>query len=149
VPHRTIEYQLPPVQTHRGKLVRGIYFSLFAAPVVLLTGCVTPEEQRAADQRQCAGYGFTPGSDAFVNCMMNTSQQRDAQAAADRRAAADREAADRRTKEAAAANKPNPSSSSSTSSSSSSSSSSPFGPSPVDAIRDSITRDMQKIESMP
>jgi len=119
--------------------------------IALLIGCVSPEEQRAVDPRQCSGYGFAPGTDAFANCMMNASQQRDAQAAADRGAAADRDAADKRAKEpaaAAAANNPS-GSSSSTSSSSSSSSSSPFGPSPVDAIRDFITCDMQRIEGTP
>jgi hypothetical protein len=123
---------------------------IFAAVIGLLAGCVSPEEQRAMDQRQCTGYGFTPATDAFANCMMNTSQQRDAQAAADRRAAANREAADRRANEAAAAAAANSSNGGSSSSTSSSSSSSPpFGPSPVDAIRDSITRDMQKIEGSP
>ena len=114
-----------------------------------LIGCVSPEEQRAMDQRQCAGYGFTPGTDAFANCMISTSQQRDSQAAAHRWAGADREAADRRTKEAAAANNPDRGLSPSTSTSSPSSSPSPFGPSPADAICDSIARDMQKIEGSP
>jgi tRNA pseudouridine32 synthase/23S rRNA pseudouridine746 synthase/23S rRNA pseudouridine1911/1915/1917 synthase len=131
-----------------GDLMRVIYLALFGTAFALVAGCVSPEEQRAMDQRQCTGYGFTPGTDAFANCMMNTSQQRDAQAAADRRAAADREAADRRAKAAAAPVEYNPNGGSSTSSSSPSSSS-PFGPSPVDAVRDSITRDMQKIEGMP
>ena len=114
-----------------------------------LIGCVSPEEQRAMDQRQCAGYGFTLETDAFANCVMNTYQHRDAQPATDRRAAADREAADRRTKEAAAANNPDRGLSPSTSTSSPSSSPSPFGPSPADAICDSIARDMQKIEGSP
>jgi hypothetical protein len=77
-----------------------INLSILAAVVGLLVGCVSPEEQRAMDQQQCSGYGFTPGSDAFANCMMHTSQQRDAQTAADRRAADDRAAADRRAREA-------------------------------------------------
>jgi len=80
--------------------VKVIRSYIFAAVVTLLVGCVSPEEQRAADQRQCAGYGFTPGNDAFANCMMNINQQREAQAAADRRAAADHDAADRRAREA-------------------------------------------------
>jgi hypothetical protein len=75
-------------------------FPLLAGAITLLGGCVSPEEQRAMDQQQCSGYGFSPGSDAFANCMMKTTQQRDAQAAADRRAAADRDAADRRAREA-------------------------------------------------
>jgi hypothetical protein len=29
--------------------------------MMLLAGCVSPEEQRAMDQRQCTDYGFMPG----------------------------------------------------------------------------------------
>ena len=87
-----------------------------------------------------------PGTEAFANCVMNTSQQRDAQAATDRRAAADREAADQRAKDAAVANNPNGGLSSPSTSSSSSSAS---GQSPVDAMHDCITRDIQKIEGSP
>jgi hypothetical protein len=80
--------------------MRTVSFSVLATAITLLAGCVSPEEQRAMDQRQCSGYGFTPGTDAFANCMMNVTQQRDAQTAADRRAADDRAAADRRAREA-------------------------------------------------
>ena len=52
----------------------------------------TPEEQRAMDQQSCAGFGFQPGTDAFANCMMQTSQQRAAQNAADQRAWQQRQA---------------------------------------------------------
>lgn len=76
------------------------YFIACAASVLLLAGCVSPEEQRAMDQQQCSGYGFAPGSDAFANCLMRTSQQRDAQTAADRRAAAAQTAADQRARDA-------------------------------------------------
>jgi hypothetical protein len=61
----------------------------------LLGGCMpSPQEQAAAaarqradDQSRCTGFGFTPGTDAFAQCMMTTANQRDAQAAADLRAA--------------------------------------------------------------
>ncbi len=54
-----------------------------------LAACgLSPEEQRAADQQGCVGYGFRPGTDAFAHCMMATTQQREAQQAADRRAQA-------------------------------------------------------------
>ena len=52
--------------------------------------------QRAQDQQRCAGFGFSPDTNAFASCMMNTANQRDAQAAADRRAAASQAAADQR-----------------------------------------------------
>jgi len=80
--------------------MRVVHVSVFAMAVAFLAGCVSPEEQCAMDQRQCTGYGFAPGTDAFANCMMTTSQQRDAQMAADRRAADERAAADRRAREA-------------------------------------------------
>jgi hypothetical protein len=44
------------------------------------------------DQQSCAGFGFQPGTDAFANCMMQTSQQRAAQDAADQRAWQQRQA---------------------------------------------------------
>ena len=50
-----------------------------------LAGCVSPEEQRAADQQQCAGFGFTPGTDAFASCMLKITQQRQAEIAAQQR----------------------------------------------------------------
>ena len=52
---------------------------------LLLAGCVSPDEQRAMDQQSCASYGFSPGTDAFANCMMTTAQKRQEQQAADRR----------------------------------------------------------------
>ncbi len=41
-----------------------------------LGGCVSAEDQRAADQQQCSSYGFKPGSNAFANCMMQQDQRR-------------------------------------------------------------------------
>ena len=75
--------------------MRVASLSILATVVGLLAGCVSPEEQKAMDQQTCAGYGFTPGTDAFAHCMMTTAQQRDAQAAANRRAADARDAADK------------------------------------------------------
>ncbi len=79
--------------------------------LALLAGCgPTAEEQaemaaaqRASDQGKCAGFGFTPGTDAFARCMMQIPTQREAQAAADCRAAAAQAAADQRAKDAAKA----------------------------------------------
>jgi hypothetical protein len=55
--------------------------------VVLLAGCVSPEEQASMDRQRCVGFGFAPGSDSFANCMMQTSQQRQAEQAASQRQA--------------------------------------------------------------
>ncbi len=68
------------------------------APVgalVMLAGCgPTPEEQAAAaaaqhaqDEARCSGFGFSPNTDAYAQCMMTLSTKRDDQAAADARAA--------------------------------------------------------------
>lgn len=39
---------------------------------LLLTGCttLTPEQQRAEDDKTCLGYGFKPKTDAFANCLL-------------------------------------------------------------------------------
>ncbi|MGI4793046.1 MAG: hypothetical protein ACRYG8_02965 [Janthinobacterium lividum] len=60
--------------------------STLMASLTLLAGCTSPEEQHVADQQRCGGYGFTPGSESFAHCMMDTSMQRDAEAAANHRA---------------------------------------------------------------
>lgn len=65
---------------------------LVVAAALLLSGCVSRKEQRLADERQCAGYGFTVATDAFANCMMNAENQRETQRAADREAEARRAA---------------------------------------------------------
>lgn len=54
----------------------------FIAVLFALTACVSPAEQRAMDERRCAGFGFSAGSDGMANCLMQTSQQREAQEAA-------------------------------------------------------------------
>jgi hypothetical protein len=54
---------------------------------VILDGCVDPAQvraqQHAADEQQCAGYGFQPGTDAYANCMMKQSDRREDQARRD------------------------------------------------------------------
>lgn len=35
----------------------------------LLAGCMTAEEQRAADEDKCRSYGFRPRTDAFAECL--------------------------------------------------------------------------------
>lgn len=36
---------------------------------VVLSGCMTPEQQRAADEERCRSYGFTKRNDAFAECL--------------------------------------------------------------------------------
>ena len=43
-----------------------------------LGGCVTPAEQRAADEGRCRSYGFRQGSDPFANCLMALDLDRSA-----------------------------------------------------------------------
>lgn len=120
--------------------------------------------QRANDQSKCASYGFQPGTDAFAHCMMSTAMQRDAQQAAYQRTmaaqqaatdrqnaaikaakdAADKDAWDRRTGQGAYANASTsgPAYSPPQSPADSSSSSNP-----VDAVRDSIQKDLDNMNN--
>jgi hypothetical protein len=43
---------------------------------------VTPQQQHAADQEKCAGYGYQPGTPQFANCMMTVDTRRQDQAVA-------------------------------------------------------------------
>lgn len=58
---------------------------LVAACTLGLAACVTPQERRAMDQRQCYEFGFEPGTDAFAQCMMGLHQDRAAAEAASNR----------------------------------------------------------------
>ena len=42
-----------------------------AALAIGLSACqtMTPEERRAADERQCLGYGFKRGTEGFATCL--------------------------------------------------------------------------------
>lgn len=46
------------------------------ALAVLLSGCLTPEEQRAADEQRCRDYGFKKRNDAFAECMQRLDLDR-------------------------------------------------------------------------
>ena len=52
--------------------------------LLCLSGCVSPEEQRAQDQSRCMGYGFQPGTDSFAHCMMQTDIRRENKAEAEK-----------------------------------------------------------------
>jgi hypothetical protein len=47
-----------------------------------LSACqsLTPEQQRAADEATCGGYGFKSGTTPFANCLMNQDLDRRADA---------------------------------------------------------------------
>ena len=46
------------------------------ALAVLLSGCMTPEQQRAADEERCRNYGFKNRNDAFAQCMQRLDFER-------------------------------------------------------------------------
>ena len=51
-----------------------------------LSGCVTTEDLRAADEAQCRSYGFRVPSEAFSNCLLQIDLDR----SSERRARFDR-----------------------------------------------------------
>lgn len=142
-----------------------------AGALCVLAGCAPSAAQlaaqaaaqRAGDESRCQGFGFQPGTDGFAHCMMTVATSRDAQAAADRRAEAAREAAAQRDRDArkaaadaasrdawdrwtgqgayAPSSRPSPPPVTSSSAPSSSSSNA------VDAVRDSVQRDLDKMQN--
>lgn len=64
---------------------RCVIFSLFLGTTAL-TGCqsVSPQEQHAADEATCSGYGYQPASRAFADCMMNVDIRRQDEASVER-----------------------------------------------------------------
>lgn len=46
------------------------------AGFLLLSGCVTAEQQMAKDDAACLSYGAQKGSDAYVACRMQLTQNR-------------------------------------------------------------------------
>jgi hypothetical protein len=56
--------------------MKGFRSAPLALTALVVAACVSPAEQKAADTKQCQGYGFTPGSDAFANCMMTIANRR-------------------------------------------------------------------------
>lgn len=63
--------------------VRKLASFLFGCALLAASSCVSTEDQQAADQNKCSGFGFQQGTDAFANCMMNLSQEREERAADD------------------------------------------------------------------
>ena len=50
-----------------------------ASRPLLLAGCLTAEEQRAADEAKCRSYGFTKKNDAFAECLQRIDLARRAE----------------------------------------------------------------------
>ncbi len=46
------------------------------ALTVLLAGCMTAEERKAADEERCRSYGFKQRNDAFAQCMQRIDMAR-------------------------------------------------------------------------
>lgn len=55
---------------------------LLGAVTALVSGCMTAEERRAADEAKCRSYGFTKRNDAFAECMQRIDLDRSANARA-------------------------------------------------------------------
>ncbi|GMB81246.1 hypothetical protein NN6n1_20290 [Shinella zoogloeoides] len=47
-----------------------------AAIAVVIAGCQTAEEMRAADEDRCLSYGFRPRTDAFAECLQRIDLDR-------------------------------------------------------------------------
>jgi len=52
------------------------WFLPVLALTVLLAGCMTAEQQRAADEERCRSYGFNKRNDAFAECMQRLDLDR-------------------------------------------------------------------------
>ncbi len=52
------------------------WFLPVLALTVLLAGCMTAEQQRAADEERCRSYGFKKRNDAFAECMQRLDLDR-------------------------------------------------------------------------
>jgi hypothetical protein len=53
-----------------------LWFVPVLALSVLLSGCMTAEEQRAADEERCRSYGFNKRNDAFAECLQRLDLDR-------------------------------------------------------------------------
>lgn len=57
-----------------------IRYAIVTIAVLVLTGCVSSDEQaaidRADDENRCQSFGFKPGTERYSNCLMTQSAQR-------------------------------------------------------------------------
>ncbi|MDQ6434750.1 hypothetical protein RB623_11905 [Mesorhizobium sp. LHD-90] len=58
--------------------MRLVGFVALAGLLSLLSGCMTAEQQRAADEDKCRGYGFRARTDAFAECLQRIDLARSA-----------------------------------------------------------------------
>jgi hypothetical protein len=63
-------------------------FILVAAMAAALSGCLTPEEQMAADDGKCRNFGAVPGSPEYLQCRMFVEQERNRKEQSEREARA-------------------------------------------------------------
>jgi hypothetical protein len=49
--------------------------TLLLLSVVMLAGCLSPQQIRQQQAETCAGYGFKPGTNQFAQCMMAQAQK--------------------------------------------------------------------------
>jgi len=54
--------------------MRGWGPVLASTLVLLIAGCTSLAERRAAHEAQCKSYGFKPGTDAFANCLLKLDE---------------------------------------------------------------------------
>lgn len=47
-----------------------------AFTALIVTGCQSVEEMRAADENRCVSYGFRPRTDAFATCLQRIDLDR-------------------------------------------------------------------------
>ncbi|MCD1644170.1 hypothetical protein [Aurantimonas coralicida] len=69
--------------------MRTLLIAVLTVSIPALAGCNTgpaSPEQAASMQSQCQTYGFSPGTSAYANCLMQLDQTRIADATAKRRA---------------------------------------------------------------
>ena len=55
----------------------GPRFLAAALIAFALAGCASSAEQKAEDEKTCAGYGNKPGTEEFSKCMMTIAQNRE------------------------------------------------------------------------
>jgi len=58
-----------PMGMHMMKVALGLC-------VLCLIAACAPQQPTMSDDERCSNYGFTPGDNAFAQCMMQLDQQR-------------------------------------------------------------------------
>jgi hypothetical protein len=57
-------------------------FIVMALGAAILAGCVSAEQQAQMDGQECMSYGLKPGTDAYAQCRMRVTENRNHQQAA-------------------------------------------------------------------